>query len=162
MVVKYEPSGWLSTEVIAFKTLQSCLYKRSLIETGEETKRRLWQRSKKGCIIFKSDSDAPYTERQYVKFGRTKDLNKWSISTWEYCSFLRDLKTCKHLFALTNFSLTCSLNLQLLWKVTPEYWCQVVSFYQQARVAFKNVARHFCLACTTVVSWAQLNCHLSR
>ena len=45
---KYEPSGWLSTEkIIAFKILQSCLYKRSLIETGEETKRCLWQRSNK-------------------------------------------------------------------------------------------------------------------
>ena len=64
-----------------FKILQSCLYKKSLIETGEETKRCLWERSKKSCIIFKSDSDAPYTKRQYVKFGRTKDLNKQSIST---------------------------------------------------------------------------------
>ena len=98
---KYEPSGWLSTGVIAFKILQPCLYKRSLIETGEETKRYLWRRSIKSCIIFKSDSDASYTERQYVKFGRTKDLNKLSISTWENCSLLRDLKTCKHLFAWT-------------------------------------------------------------
>ena len=73
---KYEPSGWLSTEVVAFKILQSCLYKRSLIETGEETQWCLWQRSKESCMIFKSDSEAPYTERQYVKFGRTKDLNK--------------------------------------------------------------------------------------
>ena len=32
-------------------------------------------------MIFKSDSEALYTERQYVKFGRTKDLNNWSIST---------------------------------------------------------------------------------
>ena len=64
-----------------FKILQSCLYKKSLIETGEETKRCLWERSKKSCIIFKSDSDAPYTKRQYVEFGRTKDLNKQSIST---------------------------------------------------------------------------------
>ena len=78
---KIEPSGWLSTEVIAFKILQSCLYKRSLMETGKETKWRLWQRCKKCGMIFKSGSDAPYTERQYVKFGRTKDLNKWSIST---------------------------------------------------------------------------------
>ena len=78
---KIEPSGWLSTEVIAFKILQSLLYKRSFMETGKETKRRLWQRSKKCCMIFKSGSDAPYTEKQYVKFGRTKDLNKWSIST---------------------------------------------------------------------------------
>ena len=61
---KIEPSGWLSTEVIAFKILQSCLYKRSLMETGKETKRRLWQRSKKCFMIFKSGSDAPYTERQ--------------------------------------------------------------------------------------------------
>ena len=98
---KYEPSGWLSTEAIAFKILQPCLYKISLIETGEETKRYLWRRSIKSCIIFKSDSDASYTERQYVKFGRTKDLNKWSISTWENYSLLRDLKTCKHLFAWT-------------------------------------------------------------
>ena len=36
---KIEPSGWLSTEVIAFKILQSCLYKISLMETGKETKR---------------------------------------------------------------------------------------------------------------------------
>ena len=64
-----------------FKILQSCLYKKSLIETGEETKRRLWQGYKKSCIIFKSDSDAPYTKRQYVEFGRTKDLNIQSIST---------------------------------------------------------------------------------
>ena len=64
-----------------FKILQSCLYKKSLIETGEETKWCLCQRSKKSCIIFKSDSDAPYTERQYVEFDRTKELNKQSIST---------------------------------------------------------------------------------
>ena len=44
------------------------------METGKETKWRLWQRSKKCCMIFKSGSDAPYTERQYVKYGRTKDL----------------------------------------------------------------------------------------
>ena len=69
-------------------------------------------------IIFKSGSDATYTERQYFKFGKTKGLNEWSTSTWEYCSFFRDLKTCKHLFALTNFCLTCSLNLQLLCRVT--------------------------------------------
>ena len=39
---KIEPSGWLSTKVIAFKILQSCLYKISSMETGKETKRRLW------------------------------------------------------------------------------------------------------------------------
>ena len=31
---KIEPCGWLSTEVIALKVLQSCLYKRSLMETN--------------------------------------------------------------------------------------------------------------------------------
>ena len=46
------------------------------METGKETKRRWWQRSKKCCMIFKSGSDAPYTERQYVKFGETKDLDR--------------------------------------------------------------------------------------
>ena len=111
-----EPSGWLSTKVISFKILQSCLYKRFLLETGKETKRGLWQRSKKMYNI-QIWLWPPYTERQYVKFSRTKDLNKWSIYTWEYCSFLRDLNTCKHLFTLTNFSLTCSLNLQLFWRV---------------------------------------------
>ena len=30
-------------------------------------------------MIFESDSDAPYTERQSVKFGRTKDLNGLSL-----------------------------------------------------------------------------------
>ena len=64
---KYEPSRWLSTEVIAFKILQSCLF---------DPKKDI-----KKLYLFKSDSDAPYTERQYVKFGRTMDLNKWSIST---------------------------------------------------------------------------------
>ena len=62
---RFEPSGWLSTDVTAFKILQSCLYKRSLMETGKETRRRLWQRSKKCCMIFKSDSDAPYREGHY-------------------------------------------------------------------------------------------------
>ena len=71
---KYEPSGCL-------KSCSPVYIKKSLIETGEETKRCLWQRSKKSCIIFKSDSDAPCTKRQYVGFGRTKDLNKQSIST---------------------------------------------------------------------------------
>ena len=35
----------------------------------------------RAALPFKSDWDAPHTERQHVKFGRTKDLNKWSIST---------------------------------------------------------------------------------
>ena len=70
-------------------------------------------------IIFKSGSDATYTEGQYFKFGKTKDLNKWSTSTWECCSFPRDLKPCKHLSALINFCLTCLLNLQLLFRMTP-------------------------------------------
>jgi len=72
---KFEPSGWLSTEVIAFTILRPRLYKRSLMQTGKETKRRLWQRPKKCGMIFKSRSDATYTERQYVKFGKTKDFS---------------------------------------------------------------------------------------
>ena len=42
------------------------------METGQETKRRLWQRPKKCRMIFSSGSDAPYTERQYVKFGKLR------------------------------------------------------------------------------------------
>ena len=74
---KYKPSRWLSEEVTAFKILQSCLFKRSLIETGEETKWCLWERSK--IVVLYSNLIQTlhyYTERQYVKFGRTKDLNK--------------------------------------------------------------------------------------
>ena len=51
------------------------------METGKETKWRLWQRSKKCCMIFKSGSDTTYTEGQYVKFGKTKHLHKWFIYT---------------------------------------------------------------------------------
>ena len=58
---------------MAFKMLQSSLYKRSLMATGKETKQRLRQRSNKCCMIFKSGSDAPCTER-HVKFGKTKSL----------------------------------------------------------------------------------------
>ena len=35
--------------------------------------------TQKCCMIFKSSSSAPSTERQYVKFGRTKDLNGLSL-----------------------------------------------------------------------------------
>ena len=38
---KFDPSGWLSTEVIAFKILQSSLHKRSLTERGKENKAAL-------------------------------------------------------------------------------------------------------------------------
>ena len=116
-----------------FKILQSCLYKRSLN----------WKRNKtalkKCCMIFKSGSDAPYTERQYVKFGGTKDLNrKQSISTCEYCSFLRDLKTCKHLFTLSNFCLTCSLSLQLLYIAEGKTW-QTVTLWDIANLLILHV-----------------------
>ena len=59
---------------MAFILLQSSLYKRSLMATAKETKQRLRQRSNKCCMIFKSGSDAPYSERHYVKFGKTKSL----------------------------------------------------------------------------------------
>ena len=80
---EFESRDWLPSEVRAFKISQSCLYKRSLMERRTETKRGLRERSKK-CMILKSGSDAPYTERQYVKFSRTKSLNrKWSVSPLE-------------------------------------------------------------------------------
>ena len=113
-----------------------------LKRNGRKNKAVLVAAIQKGCIIFKSDSDAPYTERQYAKFGKTKDLNKWFISTWEYCSLLRDLKTCKNLFALTNFSLSCSLNLQLLWTVTPRnadyYTVEYCKFAHNACYCFSS------------------------
>ena len=59
---------------MAFKMLRSSPYERSLMATRKETKRRLRQRSNKCCMIFKSGSDALYTERHYVKFGKTKSL----------------------------------------------------------------------------------------
>lgn len=46
-------------------------------------------------------------------------VKTWSISTWEHCSFLRDLKTYKNMFTLPSFSVTRSLNSQLPWRVTP-------------------------------------------
>ena len=50
------------------------------------------------------------------------------------------LKTCKHRFSLTNFSRTCSLNLQLLWRVTPSttdyYTVEYCKFAHNACVLF--------------------------
>ena len=54
-----------------------------------------------------------------MKLGKTKTVNKWSISACEYCSFRRVYKTWRHLFALINLRLTCARNLQSLWIVTP-------------------------------------------
>ena len=59
---------------MAFKMLRSSLYERSLMATRKERNRRLRQRSNKCCTILKSGSDAPYTERHHVKFGKTKSL----------------------------------------------------------------------------------------
>ena len=51
--------GWQSVDINFFKMFRSCLFKRFLIKTGNEIKRRLWHRSKKFCITVRSDSDAP-------------------------------------------------------------------------------------------------------
>ena len=52
-------SGWQSIYMNNFKMFRSSLFKRPLIKTGNEMKRRLWDRSKKFCITVRSDSDAP-------------------------------------------------------------------------------------------------------
>ena len=51
--------------------------------------------------------------------GRTRVLKKWSISFWLKTSFRRVLRIWRHLLAFVGLSLTCSLNLQLGWKVSP-------------------------------------------
>ena len=51
--------------------------------------------------------------------GRTRVLNKWSISFWLKSSVRRVLRMWRHLLAFVSLSLTCSLNLQLGWKVSP-------------------------------------------
>jgi len=51
--------------------------------------------------------------------GRTRVLNKWSISFWLKSSFRRVLRMWRHLLAFISLSLMCSLNLQLGWKVSP-------------------------------------------
>ena len=46
--------GWQSVDINFFKMFRSCLFKRFLIKTGNEIKRRLWHRSKKFCITVRS------------------------------------------------------------------------------------------------------------
>ena len=61
----------------------------------------------------------PYTARPYVRMGRARVLNKWSISFWLKSSFRRVLRMWRLLLAFVSLSLTFSLNLQLGWKVSP-------------------------------------------
>ena len=68
--------GWQSIDINFFKMFRSCLFKRSLIETGNEIKRRLWHRSKKFYITVRSDSDAPYTESAQLKLGKTIHIKR--------------------------------------------------------------------------------------
>ena len=71
------PSIWLSIALL--KADLCCCSKRLKMLTVWEVKWRLWHLSKKRCITFKSESEAPYTARPYVRMGRTRVLNKWSI-----------------------------------------------------------------------------------
>ena len=111
------PSIWLLIALL--KADLSCCSKRLKMLTVWEVKWRLWHLSKKRCITFKSESEAPYTARPYVRMGRTRVLNKWSISFWLKSSFRRVLRMWRHLLAFVSLSLTCSLNLQLGWNVSP-------------------------------------------
>ena len=56
--------------------------------------------------ILRSGWDAPYTDKPSLKLGKTKKVNKWSISAGEYCYFLSVLRTWRDLFALINLRLT--------------------------------------------------------
>ena len=111
------PSIWILIGLL--KADLSCCSKRLKMLAVWEVKWRLWHLSKKRCITFKSESEAPYTARPYVKMGRTRVLNKWFISLWLKSSFRRVLRTWRHLLAFVSLSLTCSLNLQLGWNVSP-------------------------------------------
>ena len=81
------PSIWLSIALL--KADLSCCSKRLKMLTVWEVKWRLWHLSKKRCITFKSESEAPYTARPYVRMGRSRILNKWSISFWLKSSFCK-------------------------------------------------------------------------
>ena len=48
-----------SVDINFFKRFRSCLFRRFLIKTENEMKRRLWHRSKNFCITVRSDSNAP-------------------------------------------------------------------------------------------------------
>ena len=59
-----------------------------------------------------------------------------SISTWEYCSFLRDLKTSKHLFALANFCLICSLTLWVAHSKERRLHCSILQIWSYCVLLF--------------------------
>ena len=75
---RFEPVGWSYTEVIAFKIVQSCLYQRSLMETGKERKRCLWQRSKNvaknaiTCLNISLQIAYRETSHEFTIFGRMR------------------------------------------------------------------------------------------
>ena len=56
---KFEPSGWLFTEVIAFKILQSCLYKRPL----------KWKRERKQSCACGNDLKMLYDIQIHLQKG---------------------------------------------------------------------------------------------
>ena len=69
------PSIWLSIALL--KADLSCCSKRLKMLSVWEVKWRFWHLSKKRCITVKSESEAPYTTRPYVRMGGTRVLNKW-------------------------------------------------------------------------------------
>ena len=75
--------------------------------------------SRKCCIVVRSESVAPYTDRPKVKFGNTTELKRRSSSSCCKPSFLSDLKIKRHLFAFISLDQTCTLYLQFSWNVTP-------------------------------------------
>ena len=97
----------------------SAFSKRSRISILIEVYFLLKHLSRKCCIVVRSESVAPYTDRPKVKSGNTIELKRWSSSSCGKPSFLNDLKTKRHLFALISLDRSCTLYLQFSWHVTP-------------------------------------------
>ena len=102
--------GWQSVDINFFKMFRSCLFKRFLIKTGNEIKRRLWHRSKKFCITIKVGTHRRQvaatrwgdTSQRQIASCVLENFEKMFVAATEFCR-----RNKSHRFSLIWFFATC-------------------------------------------------------
>jgi len=94
--------GWHSHSLNFLKISLSDFCKQLIMETGEDVYLRLWQRSRKHCMIVSSS------------WGETTVLNNLSNSARQYHSFLGVLRIHRHLLAAASLFTALWLKKQAL------------------------------------------------
>lgn len=94
--------GWHFHSLNLLKTSLSDFCKQLIMETGEDVYLRLWQRSRKLCMVVRSGGNEPSTDIPYISLGKSRVLNNLSNSAWQYHCFLGVLRIYRHLLAATS------------------------------------------------------------